>query len=168
MTDIPTAGSAEEAFRKGLACLEARSPREAASLFQEAIDVEHQEGGPNPRMKYLSYLGLAMTLAHGRSEDAIRLCEQAVKREFYDPEHFCNLGIVYLRNRRRGPAFKAFQRGLRLKPGHRRIRAELERHDRRSNPTFRFLPRNHPVNRMAGMWRSRLRDLLDRTRESEV
>lgn len=168
MTDTPVAGSSEEAFRKGLACLEARSAREAASLFQEAIDLERQEGGPNPSMKYRSYLGLAMTLAHGRSEDAIRLCEQAAKREFFDADHFCNLGIVYLRNRKRGPAFKAFQRGLRLKPRHRRIMAELERHDRRSKPPFGFLPRNHPVNRLAGLWRARLRELLNPTRESEV
>ena len=152
----------------GLAALERRTYREAIGFFQAAIDQERQEGNKNPRMKYVSYLGLSLVLANGKSEEGIRLCEQAVKREFFDPDLFCNLGIAYLRDRRKKQAFEAFQKGLNLKPGHRRIREELERYDKRSYPVFNFLPRTHPVNRLAGRLRHRLRLLIGGSATNEA
>lgn len=152
----------DESFRKGLASLERRTYKEAIGFFQEAIDLERQEGTKNPRMKYLSYLGLALTLSTTRVEEGVKLCEQAVRREFFDPDLFCNLGVVYLRTRQKRLAFEAFQKGLNLKPGHRRIQEELERYDRRSYPVFTFLPRTHLVNVLAGRVRYRLRVLLQR------
>ncbi|HEU4402843.1 MAG TPA: tetratricopeptide repeat protein [Candidatus Polarisedimenticolia bacterium] len=160
--------SSEETFRKGLAALERRTYKEAISLFQGAIDQERQEGVKNPRMKYVSFLGLATTLMQGRSDEGLKLCEQAVKREFFDPDLYCNLGIVYLRNRQKARAFEAFQKGLNLKPGHRRILEELERYERRDHPVFAFLPRTHLVNRLAGRLRYRLRILFSGSAPTEA
>ncbi len=164
----PQTLSSEGLFRRGQAALERRGYKEAISLFQGAIDQERQEGAKNPRMKYVSFLGLALTLAQGRSEEGIKLCEQAVKREFFDPDLYCNLGIVYLRNRQKTRAFEAFQKGLNLRPGHPRIREELERYERRDDPVFTFLPRAHPVNVLAGRVRHRLRNLLHPAATTEV
>ncbi|HYS05379.1 MAG TPA: hypothetical protein VEW47_09335 [Candidatus Dormibacteraeota bacterium] len=151
----------EVAWRNGMVTLERRSYKESIALFQQAIDLERQEGAKNPKMKYLSYLGLALTLSQGKSEEGQRLCEQAVKREFFDPDLYCNLGIVYLRNRLKAQAFEAFQKGLNLKAGHSRILEELEKYDRRGEPVLSFLPRGHYVNRLLGRLRFRLRHLLD-------
>ncbi len=151
----------EVAWRNGMATLERRSYKDSIALFQQAIDLERQEGAKNPKMKYLSYLGLALTLSQGKSEEGQRLCEQAVKREFFDPDLYCNLGIVYLRNRLKAQAFEAFQKGLNLKAGHSRILEELEKYDRRGEPVLSFLPRGHYVNRLLGRLRFRLRHLLD-------
>ena len=156
----PSIPSSELAFRNGLAALERRAFKESIALLQSAIDQERTEGAKNPKMKYVSYLGLAITLSNGRSEEGVKLCEQAVKRDFFDPDLFCNLGIVYLRNRQKAHAFNAFQKGLSLKPNHSRIREELERYEMRDSPIFNFLPRGHLVNRMAGMLRYRLRSIL--------
>jgi tetratricopeptide (TPR) repeat protein len=158
----PAVASSDEVFRNGLATLERKRYQQAASLFQEAIELERQEGAKTPRMKFVSYLGLSLTLANGRSEEGIRLCLQAVKREFFDPDLYCNLGIVYLRNRQKPQAFEAFQKGLNLSPRNQRIKDELERYDRRGDPVFSFLPRSHAVNRLAGTLRHRLRMLLTR------
>jgi tetratricopeptide (TPR) repeat protein len=158
----------EEAFKRGLACLERRTYQEAAAYFQIAIDLERQGGSKNGGMKYLSFLGLALNFAQGRSEEGLRMCEQAAKREFFDADVFCNLGVVYLRNRQRAPAFAAFQRGLAMKPRHRRIIEELARYERRSSPVFQFLSRDHGVNVLFGRMRSRWRDLLDRFAASEA
>jgi len=151
----------EVAWRNGMVTLERRSYKESIALFQQAIDLERQEGAKNPKMKYLSYLGLALTLSQGKSEEGQRLCEQAVKREFFDPDLYCNLGIVYLRNRLKAQAFEAFQKGLNLKAGHSRILEELEKYDRRGEPVLSFLPRGHYVNRLLGRVRFRLRHLFD-------
>jgi tetratricopeptide (TPR) repeat protein len=160
--------ASDASFRKGLAALERKTYVEASSFFQAAIDQERQEGTKNPRMKYVSFLGLSLALANSRSEEGVRLCEQAVRREFFDPDLFCNLGIVYLRGRQKKLAFEAFQKGLNLQPGHRRIREELERYERRSYPVFSFLPRTHPINVLAGRVRHRLRQLLHRAAPTEA
>jgi len=162
MANTPVPPS-EVAYRNGMASLERRSYKESILLFQQAIDLERQEGAKNPKMKYVSYLGLAITLSQGKSDEGQRLCEQAVKREFFDPDLYCNLGIVYLRNRLKAQAFEAFQKGLNLKAGHSRILEELEKYDRRGEPVFSFLPRGHFVNRMLGRVRVRLRQLLSGT-----
>jgi len=151
----------EVAWRNGMVTLERRSYKDSIALFQQAIDLERQEGAKNPKMKYVSYLGLALTLSQGKSEEGQRLCEQAVKREFFDPDLYCNLGIVYLRNRLKAQAFEAFQKGLNLKSGHSRILEELEKYDRRGEPVLSFLPRGHYVNRLLGRLRFRLRHLFD-------
>ena len=152
----------EVAWRNGMVALDRRNYKESIALFQQAIDLERQEGAKNPKMKFVSYLGLALTLSQGRSDEGQKLCEQAVKREFFDPDLYCNLGIVYLRNRMKPQAFDAFHKGLSLKPGHTRIVEELEKYDRRGEPVLGFLPRGHVLNRVFGRLRFRLRQLFDR------
>ena len=98
--------NSEEAFKRGLACLERRSYQEAAVSFQFAIDLDARPGQKTQsNMRFLSFLGLALNLTQVRSDEGLKMCEQAAKREFFDPDVFCNLGIVYLRHRQRGPAF---------------------------------------------------------------
>jgi len=158
-----TEDSSEIAFRKGLEALENRRYREAMSLFQAAMEQESEESKGRKRwMKYASYLGLALTLENGRSLEGMKLCQQAVTREFLDPDMYCNLGIVCLRNREKKLAFQAFQKGLALRPRHPRILEELNRYERRQGLVFSFLSRDHPVNRIAGLARYRLLQFLSR------
>ena len=163
MTDLHSSPlSAEDAFRKGEAALKRRAYMEAAAHFQTASQLDSAGGTKKPRLRYASFLGLALTLAYGRSEAALKLCEQAVRREFFDPDMFCNLGIVYLRNRRREAAFRMFQQGLKLRPSHRRIWQEISRCGNRRRPFFGFLPRRHSVNRVAGRFCARVLTLIAR------
>src|SRR5258706_6847699 len=160
MANAPQPAS-EVAWRNGLVAMDRRCYKESIALFQQAIDLERQEGTMTPKMKFVSYLGLALTLSQGKSEEGQRLCEQAVKREFFEPDLFCNLGIVYLRNRLKAQAFESVQKGLSLKPGHTRILEELEKYERRGVPFFAYLPRDHMLNRLVGRVRSRLRQLVN-------
>ena len=159
--DLSNATS-EELFRRALESLEGRQYQQCIGLIRSAMETEKQEGIPNPRMKHLSYLGLALTLSQGRSEEGQKMCEQAAAREFFDADLFCNLGIVSLRNRRQKQAFEAFRKGLTLKPRHKRILEELERHERREPPVFSVLPRNHFLNVTTGKLRWWYRSLFHR------
>jgi len=167
MPTVDPPANPDEAYKRGLACLERKTYQEATVYFQCALDLE-KEAQKSTSMKYRSFLGLALVLGQGRSDEGLKMCEQAIKRDFFDPDLFCNLGIVYLRHRQRGPAFAAFRRGLTLRPKHRRTLDELERYDRRSEPVFGFLSREHPINRAAGRVRSRWRDLLARFATTEA
>jgi tetratricopeptide (TPR) repeat protein len=160
--------SSDEPFRKGVAALDTKAPHEALAFFQKALDLGREEDPLQIRMKHLSWFGLALTLAKGRSEEAVKLCEQAIKRNFLDPDLFCNLGIVYLRNGRRALAFEALKKGLRVQPGHARTLEELERYERRSLPVFPFLHRDNTLNILFGKMRHRLRLLVEREPAPEV
>ena len=153
----------EELFKSAMRCFKNRQYLHCVTLLKSAMDLEKQDKCPNPRMKYPSYLGLAITYAQGASEEGIRLCEQAVKRDFFDPDLFCNMGIVYLKNNRRKEAFDAFRKGLDLVPKHKRIREELGRHDRREHPVFPGFSRDHILNRVAGRMRYRFRMFFQKT-----
>jgi len=168
MTAIAPPETSAEAFKRGLACLERKTYQEAASYFQIALDLERTQNQKNTNMRYLSFLGLSLNLAQVRSDEGLRMCEQAAKRDFFDAEIFCNLGIVHLRHRQRGPAFEAFKKGLILRPRHRRIMEEMDRYDRRAVPVFGFLRRDHPVNILAGRIRARYRALVDRFAPTEA
>jgi len=150
--------STEALFRKGLEALEAKQYQQAISLLQASIGQERQDaGGKGPSMRSLSFLGLALNLANGRSEEGLKLCEQAAKRDFFDADIFCNLGVAFLRNRQKGPAFDAFRKGLALKPRHARIMEELSKVERRESLVFPALHRQHFLNRFFGTLRHRLR-----------
>ena len=168
MASIAPPENPAEAFKRGLACLERKTYQEAASYFQAAIDLERTASQKNASMRYLSFLGLSLNLAQVRSDEGLQMCEQAAKRDFFDAEIFCNLGIVYLRHRQRGPAFQAFKKGLVLRPKHPRIMEEMDRYERRATPVFGFLRRDHPMNVLAGRIRARYRSLINRFAPNEA
>lgn len=149
--------SAENQFRKGLQSLVDGDPPSAAGFFHAAIQVERQRAVARPQMRYLSYYGLALAQANGASPEAIRACEAAARRDFFNPDLLLNLGRVYLLAGKTTRALATFEQGLRLAPSHPALRAELARIDRRQQPPVAFLPRNHSVNRLLGRIRATLR-----------
>jgi tetratricopeptide (TPR) repeat protein len=153
--------SAEELFQRGLNYLEHKQYQQSIKLIQAAMEQDKVDGAnKGTSMRHLSFLGLALVLSSGRSGEGLKLCEQATKRDFFDADIFCNLGIAYMRNRQKGPAFEAFRKGLALVPRHRRILEELSRIERRDSRVFPRLSRGHFLNHMFGALRHRLRLLF--------
>jgi tetratricopeptide (TPR) repeat protein len=145
---------AESHFQKGLLALRGGRPLDAVEQFEAAVvSSRSREAGRLP-MQYLSYYGLSMAVAHRPSEYAIRACEKAAGLEPSDPALQYNLGEVYLLAGRKTKALAAFERGLRLNPASRCLRAKLARLDRRSRPAIPKLGRDHPVNRWVGRARA--------------
>jgi len=155
--------SSEELFQRGLNYLEHKQYQQSIKLIQAAMEQDKLDGAnKGTSMRHLSFLGLALVLSNGRSEEGLKLCEQATKRDFFDADIFCNLGIALMRSRQKGPAFEAFRKGLALMPRHRRILEELSRIERRESRVFRRLPRNHFLNYTFGVLRHRMRLLFSR------
>ena len=158
-----TPQSAEDLFQRGLNHLEHKQYQQSIKLIQAAMEQDKIDGAnKGTSMRHLSFLGLALVLANGRSEEGLKLCEQATRRDFFDADIFCNLGLALMRNRQKGPAFEAFRKGLALMPKHRRILEELSRVERRDSRVFRGLPRGHFLNRTLGILRHRMRSLFSR------
>lgn len=106
--------------------------------------------------RFYSYLGYAMALCHGRLHEGTRLCEHAVKVEFYQPENYLNLARVRMLAGHRRAAVRAVSRGLAVDGSHkglRRLRREL---GVRRRPVLPFLDRSNPLNVLFGQLRHRL------------
>lgn len=144
------ARSAEMSFRKGVRALEENRHLEGLAYFEAALNLEERAGSPAPRMKYLSFYGVALALAAGRTEDAIEMCERALSMEFYNPDLYLNAARVYLAAGQRRRAYKALCQGLRLEKGHSGLIAELRKMGIRKRLPFPFLGRGHVLNRVTG------------------
>ncbi len=151
---------AENLFKKGLIELVDGAPHRAVALFENAIRVEKQRGSNRPQMRYLSFYGLSLALSRGVTPEVVRACSTAAERDFFNPELQLNLGRVYAMAGRTSLALAAFERGLRLSPGHRALIAERSKLERRKSPILPGLPRAHPLNRVLGRLRARARRLV--------
>ncbi len=100
-----------------------------------------------------SFLGFGVAKRQRRIRDGLRLCEHAVKVQFYEPDNHWNLARVrLLANDRRG-AVRAIARGLKLDPNHRGLRGVREEIGVRRRPTIPFLSRDNVLNRLLGRMR---------------
>jgi len=149
--------SAENYFRRGLTALVDGDPTVASDYFQSAILTEVQHGVKRPQMRYLSYYGLSRAQAFGATPQAIQACETAVRRDFFNPDLFLNLGRVYLLAGKTTKSLAAFERGLGLAPSHKGLLAELTRIDRRAAPPLGIVSRSNPLNKWMGRLRASLR-----------
>ena len=140
----------EELFKAGLYLLKRDRLQEALAAFKKALYIRDRE----PR--YMSYAGLALAL-NGKTKEAVLLCEKALQKESFRQEFFLNMGRVYLIYGNRRKALMTFRKGMALDRENRQIRGELERMGIRKPPVFRFLDRNHPVNKWSGKMLHRLR-----------
>jgi hypothetical protein len=113
--------------------------------------------GALPGLVY-SYLGYGIALRQQRIQDGLKLCQHAVKLEFYRAESLLNLARTQLLARQRRAAVRSVADGLRLEPDNAAL-LELQRElGVRKSTALSFLPRSHPVNLLLG----RLRHLFRR------
>ena len=112
---------------------------------------------PSASARFRSYYGLTMALALGEVTRGEKLCREALEAGGGDPEMSHNLGMVYLRCRRRDLAFRSFQTALRVAPYYPETQRTIDRLGRRRRPLFRFLDRDHILNRMSGRLIHRVR-----------
>jgi tetratricopeptide (TPR) repeat protein len=145
--------SAENSFRKGLVAMVEGDPATAATHFQSAILIERQHGVTRPQMRYLSYYGLSLAQSHSATPEAIQACETAARRDFFNPDLLLNLGRVYVLAGKTSKALSTFERGLAMAPGHKVLRAERGKFDRRQAPPLSVVSRQHPLNKLLGRMR---------------
>lgn len=142
--------SSEELFKAALQLLKDKKYWDALSSIKMAIKKGGYGGADDIPPIYLSYLGLATALAEKRYRDGAELCVKAIKKEFYNPLFFLNLGKVYSAGGYRFKAINAFCNGLKIDKSHSEIMAELKKMGMRRKPVISFLPRTNVLNRYLG------------------
>jgi len=137
-----------ELYRLGTEALNTKNYPAAHRFLQAALE---KERSPN----HLSQYALALALHTKDSQTAIALCQEAVKKDPKNPEHFLRLGTVHLAAGRRKEAIRIFRLGLRL-GRHPTISRWLEVLGKRKAPVLPFLSRSNPLNKYLGKIRMNL------------
>jgi len=145
------ASSAEEHFRRGSAAFDAGEHASALEDFRVAARLD------SANATYRSYLGLATGLAERRLDQALELCRDAAREEFFNPVHYLNLARLHLAFGFKSEAVRLLRRGLMIDPENREIAGAMQSLGVRRRPPIAFLRRQHTVNRWAGWLLHRLR-----------
>jgi len=146
----------EDQIQLGILYVKEGNYQEGFRLLKDAMG---KFGGKKPEEippALLSYYGLCLAYHHD-IKTGLEHCHEALKREFYHPDLYLNLGRVYLKANQKASAVQIFYKGLTLDDDHKGILSELNRLGIRMTPIIRFLPRGHFLNRVLGQIRYRMK-----------
>jgi len=113
---------------------------------------QRSEGQELPGTVY-SYLGYGVARYQRRIRDGLKLCEHAVKIQYYEPENHMNLARVQLLMDDRRGAVTSIARGLKLDPNNRGLKDLRFDIGVRKRPILPFLSRTNPLNVLLGRLR---------------
>ncbi len=154
-----TSESAEELFEKALTLIRAKKEREAFELLARIFE-NTSSSVYETEARYLSYYGYLTGVVAHNYQQGIELCNEAIKKEFFHPDFYLNLGKLYLAVSNKHMAVKAFYKGLRIDGANKELKEEIKKLGVRRKPVFSFFTRDNPVNRFAGRTRAVFRRLL--------
>lgn len=110
-------------------------------------------GGGRLSGKGYSYLGYGMAHRHKQVREGLRLCNHAVKLEFYQPDNLFNLARTQLLAGDRRGATESMRRGMAIDRDHAGLVALAEELGTRRKPVLQFLTRRNPLNVLLGRLR---------------
>ncbi|HXO30620.1 MAG TPA: hypothetical protein VOA80_24980 [Thermoanaerobaculia bacterium] len=121
--------------------------------------IAEQETRPGalPALVY-SYLGYGIALRQQRLSEGLKLCQHAVKMEFYQAENFLNLARTLVLGGHRRAAVRALADGLKVEPDNEQLLELQHEMGLRKRPVLSFLSRSNPINSLLG----RIRHLVHR------
>ena len=104
-----------------------------------------------------SFLGYGIARYQRQVKEGLRLCQHAVKTQFYHPDCHLNLARVHVLAKNRKGAVAAIAQGLALDPRNSALRALQNEIGVRKRPVVGFLSRDNPLNRTLGKLRKQLK-----------
>ena len=126
-----------------------------AGQFAAALDALEQIPPYARPVQTLSALGYCIALERGGHKVATQLCNEAIKKDPKNPEHYFQQGRIYLLAGRKKDAIWVFRMGLR-NGKHRGIINALGELGIRRPPPIVFLDRRNPLNKAIGIILTRL------------
>src|SRR5512135_302889 len=111
---------AEDQFRRGVEEFKKGNFWGAVENFKWATKLMPRSA------QYWSYLSLAFSKMPGRLKDAEEALLTAVKIEPFNPDHYANLGLVYMKAGIKKRACSNFEKSLRIDPSNEKAKKGLE------------------------------------------
>ena len=125
-----------------------------------ALAAAVENRGPGDRTPGLvySFLGYGTARYQNRGRDGLKLCEHAIKVQYYEADNHWNLARVQLLLGERRQAVATIARGLKLDPDHKELLEMSREIGNRRRPVLGFLDRDNPVNILLGRLRQSLQN----------
>ena len=146
----------QKLIQRGIEAARSRRFEQGLVLLGEAYLALSRDKDSRVPPAALSYYGLCLAMQRGRNKEAAEYCELALEREFFNVEHYANLGQVWIKAGHRRKAVDALERGLAVEPSNARLKALRQSIGIRRPAIVRFLHRDNPVNVMLGKVRGRI------------
>ena len=143
--------NSKELFKAGIKLLKEKKYSDALAFIKKTIEKGGYKNVDDIPPIYLSYLGLITALAEKRYRDSATICEKAIKKEFYNPVFYLNLGKVYAAGGYKLKAIDAYNKGLKIDGSHNGIIVELKKMGLRRTPVIPLLTRTHVLNKYLGL-----------------
>jgi predicted Zn-dependent protease len=142
--------SAEDHYKRGTELLE----RGRCAAAFEHLSRAYLSDPQNAR--YRSFYALALALGKGQFLGAAELARAAVRQECESVDLYLNLARIYQAFEFKAAAIRVLRRGLMIAPRDPRLERKLLEFGTRRRSPIQFLPRDHLVNRLLGIARSRM------------
>lgn len=136
-------GEAERHFDLACKALEEEDFTKALEHLEKALELRD-----NP--DWHSYAGLCIALERNEFLTGEHLCIASIEHDEGNPVHYLNLARVYLAAGNKEKALETLRQGM-ARGGNERILSLLFQLGTRNPPIFRFLKRNHPLNKYLGI-----------------
>lgn len=147
-------------FKHAVKLLRNGHPNDALEYFHQAA----KQGHANPY--YSSFLGVCIARTQRNWDEAVKLCEEAVRLKRTEPQFYLNLAEVYICAGRREDAIDILDGGLRYCGNDNRIKRARSRFGKRRSIVFPFLDRRHFLNKNLGRLRHSLSEMVVRLQRS--
>ncbi len=145
-----------QAWKNAKDALKAKDYKAAERAFKIAFDTTDENIGLSNNGQYnlvQSYYGLAQVL--NSNENGLLLCRDAASNEMFDGDVFLNLACAELESDNRKRAIEAIQQGIKIDTDNVQLKRACAMLECRKRCCFRFLPREHRLNRFFGRLRRR-------------
>ena len=144
----------QTAIEKAIAATKDEEYLKALTLFLDVYGTDAAPPIKSPKDAVgLSYFAVCLAMVHRKFKEAVELCKRAIDLEFYNGDHYANLGRVYIAGNNRKKALETLESGLRVAPENPALRALRREMGVRARPTVPFLDRSHPINVSLGQAR---------------
>ncbi len=145
-----------EMLHRGIAAAE-RGEYAAALPLLAAV---YKHVAPEKMPRGLSSYGLCLARVQKKQKMGLELCQKTMELESGEATHWANLVRLYIVGKNRRKAVETLHSGLEKlgdSPALLRVRQEI---GYRQSPVLRFLPRQHPLNKLYSRTAGKLRKLI--------
>ncbi len=128
----------------GVAAAERGDHASALPLLKRVYELTPPDKAPQA----LSLYGLCIAKVEKKNKLGADLCQKAIDLQFYEGRHWANLVRVYIAGKNRRKAVEVLEKGLRKMRNDSALLRVREEIGYRKTPYFRFMRRQHPLNRL--------------------
>lgn len=141
-------------LHRGLECCRRDDWNEGLAYLGQLAESDRSADLPG---LFYSYLGYGIARCQGKVKEGLKLCQHAIKVEFYEAENYVNLARTCLLAKDRSGAVRAVREGLKVDRQSLDLLALYRDLGIRREPVLGFLSRTNPLNMLLGRIRSTFR-----------